>query len=61
MPNQIALVISTLAMVTLLHTIAEAKAPDGAAWQGLSTMGAPSTPAAKETAVRLAVATFCLT
>lgn len=61
MPNQIALVISTLAMVTLLHTIAEAKAPDGAAWQGLSTMGAPSTPAAKETTVRLAVATFCLT
>lgn len=61
MPNQIALVISTLAMVTLLHTIAEAKAPDAAAWQDLSTMGAPSTPAAKETAVRLAVATFCLT
>lgn len=61
MPNQIALVISTLAMVTLLHTIAEAKMPDGAAWQGLSTMGAPSTAAARETAVRLAVATFCLT
>lgn len=60
-PNQITLVISTLAMVTLLHTIAEAKAPDAAAWQDLSTMGAPSTPAAKETAVRLAVATFCLT
>lgn len=60
-PNQIVLVASTLAMVTLLHAIAEAKAPDGAAWQGLSTMGAISTPAAKEATVRLAVATFCLT
>lgn len=48
-------------MVTLLHAIAEAKAPDDSAWQGLSTMGAVSTPAAREATVRLAVATFCLT
>ena len=61
MPNQIALVLSTLAVVTLLHAIAETKAPDGAAWQDLSTMGAASTPATRETAVRLAVAIFCLT
>lgn len=61
MPNQIALVLSTLAVVTLLHAIAETKAPDGVAWQDLSTMGAASTPAARETAVRLAVAIFCLT
>lgn len=61
MPNQIVLVLSTLAVVTLLHAIAETKAPDGAAWQDLSTMGAASTPAARETAVRLAVAIFCLT
>ena len=62
MPNQIVLVLSTLAVVTLLHAIAETKAPDGAAWQDLSTMGAVSTPpATRETAVRLAVAIFCLT
>ena len=61
MPNQIVLVLSTLAVVTLLHAIAETKAPDGATWQDLSTMGAVSTPAARETAVRLAVAIFCLT
>lgn len=62
MPNQIVLVLSTLAVVTLLHAIAETKAPDGVAWQDLSTMGAASTPpAARETAVRLAVAIFCLT
>lgn len=60
MPNQIVLVLSTLAVVTFLHAIAEMKAPDGAAWQDLSTMGAVSTPAARETTVRLAVATFCL-
>lgn len=61
MPNQIVLVLSTLAVVTLLHAIAETKAPDGAAWQDLSSMGAVSTPATRETAVRLAVAIFCLT
>ena len=61
MPNQIVLVLSTLAVVTLLHAIAETKAPDGAAWQDLSTMGAVSTPATRETAVRLTVAIFCLT
>lgn len=61
MPNQIVLVLSTLAVVTLLHAIAETNASDGAAWQDLSTMGAASTPAARETAVRLAVAIFCLT
>ena len=61
MPNQIVLVLSTLAVVTLLHAIAETKAPGGVAWQDLSTMGAASTPAARETAVRLAVAIFCLT
>ena len=61
MPNQIVLVLSTLAVVTLLHAIAETKAPDGAAWQDLSTMGTVSTPATRETAVRLAVAIFCLT
>lgn len=48
MPNQIVLVLSTLAVVTLLHAIAETKAPDGAAWQDLSTMGAVSTPATRE-------------
>lgn len=61
MPNQIVLVLSTLAVVTLLHAIAETKAPDGAAWQDLSTMGTVSTPATRETAVRLTVAIFCLT
>ena len=44
MPNQIVLVLSTLAVVTLLHAIAETKAPGGVAWQDLSTMGAASTP-----------------
>lgn len=61
MPNQIVLVLSTLAVVTLLHAIAETKAPDGAAWQDLSTMGAVSTPATREITVRLTVAIFCLT
>lgn len=61
MPNQIALVLSTLAVVTLLHAIAETKAPDGVAWQDLSTMGAVSTPATREITVRLTVAIFCLT
>lgn len=44
MPNQIVLVLSTLVVVTLLHAIAETKAPGGVAWQDLSTMGAASTP-----------------
>lgn len=43
-PNQIVLVAAALAMVTLLHAIAQTKAPDDAAWRDLFTMGTATPP-----------------
>lgn len=59
-PNQVVLVAAALAMVTLLHAIAQTKAPDDTAWRDLFTMGTATPPAAREATLRLTVATFCL-
>lgn len=43
-PNQVVLVAAALAMVTLLHAIAQTKAPDDTAWRDLFTMGTATPP-----------------